>query len=487
MSIKQLLKHNIIKHSNSPDSAPVTLVNKKDEGEKSRLCIDFRKFNKISIVDSYPFPRIEDILDGFHGSTVFSTMDISSGFWHIKVREKDTHKLGFVTQRNHFEFSRSAFGFRHSSAIFGRILSRIIEKYNLQDFCHNFIDDILVHSKNNEEHQIHLRALFSALRSEMIKLKLSKCKFAQETVEYLGHRIHFNEIRPLNDNVSAIENFPTSECRKSLQRLLGKINYYRKFVPNITKILYPLFNLLKQDIEFKWDEDCENAFIKVKKILTSHPVLMIFDPSKKCIIQTDASKIGIGAVLKQEACDGKLDPVAYFSRKLLPYEMNYSISELKCLAVVDSLGYWLHYIYGKKFVVFTDHIALQWLNKIKKPRSRLFKWSLKLSQYDFEINYRPGAQNVEADSLSRSPVRVDFHHNDHLRIVNLITKNEIKKGQIEEKTEGIPLPYRLNNEGLLVKKKGLFSKYYVPLDLRAKIIDEFHHEFGHFGVKKCSK
>jgi len=222
-----LLKHNLIRRSVSPYSAPVTLVNKKDEGEKTRLCIDFRKLNQISIADNYPFPRIEDIIDKLSGSIVFSTIDISSGFWHVRVNPGDIHKTGFVTQNDHFEWLVMPFGFRNSPAIFQRIIYRILEKHNLKSFAHNYIDDILIHSRNLSEHLIHLRAAFIALREENVKLKLSKCKFAENQVTYLGHLIRPNEISPLNDNISAITNLPAPTCKKSLQRLLGKINYYR--------------------------------------------------------------------------------------------------------------------------------------------------------------------------------------------------------------------------------------------------------------------
>lgn len=200
-------------------------------------------------------------------------------------------------------------------------------------------------------------------------------------------------------------------------------------------------------------------------------------------MQRDASQVGIGGALKQEGKDSKLHPVAYFSKKLQPYESNYSISELECLAIVETLDYWHHYLYGKKFTVITDHQALQWLSKMKKPRSRLFKWSLKLGQYDFIIQYKPGDQNVEEDALSRSPVLDDFSHNDHIRIVNLITKNELKREQQIEKSQGKNMPPE-GPDGIAIRKKGLFHQKYVPQSLREQIIKQFHEKFGHIGTKK---
>ena len=249
-----------------------------------------------------------------------------------------------------------------------------------------------------------------------------------------------------------------------------------------------MFTLLKKETNFQWGQECQEAFQTIKQILTSEPVLRIYDPTKICHVQTDASKIGIGAVLKQTSDENNiLHPIAYFSKKLLPYQKNYSISELECLAVVEALDYWHHYLYGKKFVVITDHAALQWLNKVKKPNSRLFKWSLKLSQYDFEIKYKPGIQNVEADSLSRSPINLDFHHEDHLKIVNMVSEDEIKRAQQNERAEGIPMCFQTNDKGIFVKRRGLFTRFYIPVSLRAKLSMNFIISLVILASRTCFK
>lgn len=241
---------------------------------------------------------------------------------------------------------------------------------------------------------------------------------------------------------------------------------------------------------------------------------MIYDPRKHSFVQTDASRIGIGGVLKQEAKDGSLHPVAYFSRKLLIHQMNYSVSELECLAIVEALDYWYHYLYGKKFTVITDHQALQWLGKIKKPRSRLINWSIKLSQYDFDIHYKPGHQNVEVDALSRSPVlnsqkkskhpkivntlikdetkieKFQFthtpiaNHENHTKIVNLLKTSEMKREQTLEIEKNLHTPKKRDSDGISIRKNGLFNQKYVPKTLRPKLISDFHHDFGPIGTKK---
>lgn len=254
--IQLLLKHKIIQPPSSPYSAPISLVNKKDEGEKSRLVVDYRALNKITIPDSFPFPRIEDIIDKLHGSKIFSVIDISSGFFHIKVRPQDVSKTAFATQFNLYEFLCAPFGFRNSPAIFCRAIYRLLRKHNLTNFTHSYMDDILIHSKNFEQHLLHLRQVFQVLRQENVKVKLSKCHFGQNSVQYIGHIISENEIRPMNDHIIAVKNFPIPMNKKCLQQLLGKINYNRKFIPDASRKLNPLFELLKNDKKFEWDKNC---------------------------------------------------------------------------------------------------------------------------------------------------------------------------------------------------------------------------------------
>ena len=220
--IQNLLDHGLIRKSTSPYAFPVTLVHKKDEGEKNRLCIDFRKLNTITITDSYPFPRIEDIIDQLYNCKVFSILDLSSGFWHVRVHRNDIYKTAFVTQYDHFEWLVMPFGFRNSPAIFQRIIYNILQKHNLTNFTKNYLNDILIYSKTKQEHLKHLELVFEAFKQENIKLKLSKCQFLRASVEYLGFRLEENKISPLHDNTASIKNFPTPTNIKNIQQFLGK-------------------------------------------------------------------------------------------------------------------------------------------------------------------------------------------------------------------------------------------------------------------------
>ena len=479
--VKLLLEKNLIRKSVSPYSFPVTLADKKDEGAKTRLCIDLRKLNQITIADNFPFPRLDDIIDKLHDSEYFTTLDISSGFWHIKVHEKDIHKFAFVTQSEHYEWLVMPFGFRNSPAIFQRIIFTILKKHNLTEFTLNYIDDILIHSKSFDEHILHIEKVMQAFRIENVKLKLSKCYFSKKEVNYLGHKLSKNKHTPLNDNVIAIKSFPVPKTVKNVREFLGKINYYHKYISNAAKLLSPLYNLLKKNSKFEWNESCQNAFNQVKDYLCKEPILAIFNPNESSYVFCDSSLLGLGAVLKQKQPDGTLKPIGYFSKKLLDYQKNYEVTELECLCIVQALEYWHHYLYGTYFKVFSDHNALRWIKNFAKPKTRLFNWSMILNQYNFDLYYLAGKANQEADCLSRNPVLERFENSKYIKIVNLLEKSEILKAQ-KECTE-IPKKCKIIKD-MIIRKKNNCHKIFVPENLRQKLIEKFHMHFGHIGVKK---
>lgn len=331
--ISQLLKHELIEESYSPFAAPVTLAFKRDEEKRSRLCIDFRDLNKIIIPQSQPFPLIEDLITRTINCNYFTTLDINSAFWSIPLKITDRHKTGFVTQEGHYQWTCLPFGLKTSPAIFQRILGNIIKKNGLTGFAVNFIDDILIFSKTFDEHITHLKKLLDAIQEEGFRLKLTKCKFACDSVKYLGHILQKNTITPLKDNLKSIKDFSVPQNRKQIRQFLGKINFYGKYIPSVSILLDPLHRLLRKDERFIWTEQCEYAFQKVKDYLSSRPILAIYDPQAQILIYTDASAIGIGAVFKQIQPNGEEKPVAYFSKKLNLSQKNKKATFLECLAI----------------------------------------------------------------------------------------------------------------------------------------------------------
>lgn len=472
--VKALLEAGIIKESHSSYSSPVTLAKKRDEG-KTRLCIDFRKLNTITKTDAEPLPQISCILDKLSKAKFFSTLDLTSGYWHVALHPKDTEKTAFATTFGLFEWLRLPFGLKNAPAIFNRTIRRILDKYKVNFACHYF-DDIIIFSESKAQHLEHLKRIFEICVKENIKLKLSKCKFMKQQINFLGYCVQEGTISPDNVNVEKIKNLQPPNNVKELQRFLGTINVYNKFIPNYAKVRHPLNVLLKKGIKWHWTERCQETFETLKNLLISKPILQLYDVNKECHLYVDASKKQIGAVLKQVDEHGVLHPISYHSRVLKSYEENYSITELECLSIVDSLDKFYHYLHGQKFTIHTDHAALVWLKNVKNLRGRLFRWSLKLSMFDYEIKYQKGTTNVEADMLSRNIVSEPIQQVSHLL--------ELQKLIEYQKKDNVQGPnYKNINDVIYVKRKGL-NKIVVPFSLRLDILHKAHEEFGHPGVNK---
>ena len=313
--IKQLLNHALIEDTYSPFAAPVTLDYKKDEDKKSRLCMDFRDLNKLVVPQAQPFPLIDDLIEKTVDCRYFSSLDVNSAYWSIPLRVEDRHKTAFVTQDGHYQWTSLPFGLKTAPAIFQRILSNVIRKYNLSNFAVNYIDDILIFSKTFKEHVSHIKQLLEALKIEGFRLKFTKCTFASDSAKYLGHIIGYNNVSPLKDNLKSVREFPIPQTQKNVRQFLGKINFYNKYIPNSSIILDPLHNLLRKNQKFRWSGDCQNSFDKIKDLLCSQPILTIFNPKLPINIYTDASIKGVAAILKQPQ-EHEEKPVAYFSMKL---------------------------------------------------------------------------------------------------------------------------------------------------------------------------
>lgn len=281
---------------------------------KKRDYVVTRDLNKIVIPQSQPFPLIGDLMMKARNCKSFSTLDINSAFWSIPLRLKDRKKTAFVIQEGHFQWTCLPFRLKIAPTIFQRILSNIIRKHKLSNFAVNYIDDILIFSKNFTEHIYHITQLWEAMKQEGFRLKFSKCNFAESSVKYLGYIISDNLIRPINDNLISIKDFPTPTTQKNVRQFLGKVNFYNKYIPDAAILLDPLHNLLRKEQKFIWTEKCENAFKIMKQLLCSKPVLEIYDPNLPIYIHTDASLERIGAVMKQKQPNNEINPVAYFSK-----------------------------------------------------------------------------------------------------------------------------------------------------------------------------
>lgn len=485
--VAELLKHGVIEESCSPFAAPVTMAYKKiGEGgskEKTRMCIDFRDLNKLIIPEATPFPIIDDIIPRTRGCSWFSVVDINSAFWTIPIKMEDRHKTGFVTQQGHYQWSSLPFGLKTSPAVFQRILAGIIRRNKLGNFCCNYIDDILIFSKTFEEHIQHLKALMGAIVEEGFRLKFVKCNFAQRKVKYLGHIIGEDTVSPLKDNLIAIKNFPVPQNKKNVRQFLGKVNFYHKYIPQATKTLEPFHRLLRKDTPFVWSEECQSTFEKLKSYLMTAPALAIFDPALPTTIYSDASIVGVGAILKQRQPNGEEKPVAFFSKKLSEAQKKKKAIYIELIAVLEAIKYWRFWLIGRKFRVVTDHKPLANLNLKARTDEELGDISNYLLQYDFEIEYRPGENNGEADCLSRNPVLENVEEEEDMEpliTVNTLTLDEIKTGQkgIERKNRD-----EVRN-GVIVRKIKGKERIVLNENVGKETIEAIHERFGHIGASQ---
>jgi len=267
-----------------------------------------------------------------------------------------------VTHHGHWQWKCLPFGLKSSPAIFQRVLSSILRKNELDTFAVNYIDDILIYSENYADHIRHIELTLKALESEGFKLNKAKCKFAQRKTAYLGHEIGENLVKPLNDNLVAINKFSRPQTKKQIRQFLGKISFYLEYIPKYSILLEPLYNLLRKNVDYNWTEECEESFNKAKRCLCSDPILAIFNPEAPIYIYTNASIKGVGAILKQPQENKMLKPVFNFSRKLTEAQKRKKAIYLESLAIKEAILYWQYYLLGKIFIIFTDHKPLENFN-----------------------------------------------------------------------------------------------------------------------------
>ncbi|KAH0711565.1 hypothetical protein KY289_007524 [Solanum tuberosum] len=391
--LRDLLDKGFIRPSVSPWGAPVLFVRKKDGS--LRMCIDYRQLNKVTIKNKYPLPRIDDLFDQLQGATCFSKIDLRSGYHQLRVRECDIPKTAFRTRYGHFEFLVMSFGLTNAPAAFMDLMNRVFKPY-LVIFVIVFIDDILIYSRNEEDHASHLRIVLQTLKDKELYAKFSKCEFWLKSVAFQGHIVSGDGIKVDTRKIEAVQNWPRPTSPTEIRSFLGLAGYYRRFVEGFSTIASPLTKLTQKTVKFQWSEACEKNFQELKKRLITAPVLTLPEGTQGFVVYCDASRVGLGCVLMQ---NGKV--IAYASRQLKVHEKNYPTHDLELAAVVFALKIWRHYLYGVHVDVFTDHKSLQYVFTQKELNLRQRRWLELLKDYDLSILYHPGKANVVADALSR--------------------------------------------------------------------------------------
>ena len=422
----------IIQPSSSPWASPVVLVRKKDG--TIRFCVDYRKVNAITRKDAYPLPRIDDTLDTLAGSQWFTTLDLISGYWQVEVDPVDRPKTAFSMPDGLFEFNVMPFGLCNAPATFQRLMDMVLA--GLQwSMCLVYLDDIIVMGKSFEDHISNLSAVFDRLREANLRLKPQKCALARQEVTFLGHVITPEGIAVDPTKMSQVEKWPEPKCAWEVQQFLGLASYYRRFIKDFAKIAKPLHRLTEKVSTFDWTKECADAFVGLRQRLVSSPVLVFPDYRKPFILDTDASDVGIGAVLSQIQDDGQEHVVAYASRVLTKAERRYCVTRRELLAVVTFIQQFRPYLLSSHFTLRTDHGSLTWLWNFKEPEGQLAHWLEKLQEYDFSIVHRRGRSHGNADALSRLPCRQcgrDSHDVDPSNPVYIISLQSHSESSIRD-------------------------------------------------------
>jgi hypothetical protein len=368
-------------------------------------CVDYRAFNSKTPTDHYPLPTPEDIFDALSDSTVFTTLDLRMGFHQIRIAEEDCCKTAFWCLDGLHEWTVVPFGLKNAPPFFQRVMDQTLvgEKHCAR--C--FIDDVIIFSRNLDNHKQHLRQVLGRLRDKGVKCHPSKMRVGFPDVDYLGHKVVPSGTAPMTVKVEAIVKMLPPTDVPELRAVLGTANYYRKFVKDYSTIAAPLNNLLREDVAWDWSEGCQKAFDTIKERLTQAPILRRPDYSRPFELHTDWSGVGLGAVLVQRDDEGREYVIAYASRSNNRTERNYSSYAGECLAPVWGVSHFRVYLYGRRFVLLTDHEPLKWLMTNEKLTGMHARWAHILSEYDFEIQHRPGKRSVDADGFSRNPLKDD--------------------------------------------------------------------------------
>ncbi len=461
--IQDSLEAGIIRPSSSPWSSPILLVQKKD-GTK-RFCVDYRQLNSVTKKDVYPIPRIEDVLERLDGMKYFTTLDLVQSYYQIAVAEEDKEKTAFITEEGSYEYNVMPFGLTNAPATFQRLMNLVLAGLNWK-MCLVYIDDILIFSRTFEEHMVHLRCVFDRLRNANLKLKRSKCSFGEDSTTYLGHKIDFNGVSPDPTKIEAINKLDIDlwQSVTDVKAFLGMTGYYRRFIRGYASISRPLTELLRKNAPFCIDSDVRRSFNRLKKALAKQPVLAYPRLNVPFVLQVDASDYGMGGVLTQYY-DNSEHPIAYFSKKFSDSERKYAIMERECLAMVESIKHFRAYLYGQKFVVMTDHKPLEHIDSFKNHNGRVARWRMTLSDYHFDVIARPGAQNANADGLSRLPVNLIQSYDT---FADTVDPKELAKLQSKDRTLRKIIAYlkddHLPNNRRVAKRILVESELYCMVD-----------------------
>ena len=512
--LERLEKQGIIEPVQFSDwAAPIVPVEKRDGN--IRICGDYKlTVNQAAQTEVYPIPLIQEIFASLSGGKTFSKLDLSHAYQQVKLEEASQQYVTVNTHKGLFRYKRLPFGISSAPAIFQRMMETLLQ--GIPGVC-VYIDDIIVTGKTDEEHLHHLEEVLSRLEKAGMRLKKEKCRYMLPEVEYLSHKINREGLQPSDSKVAAIVEAPPPKNVSELKSFLGMVNYYGKFLPNLSTTLAPLYRLLRKETLWQWGDEEQQAFDKVKKLLQSPNLLVHFDGDKPIVLACDASPYGVGAVLSHRMEDGSDRPIAFASRTLAPVEKRYSHLDKEALAIVFGVKHFHQYIYGRPFVILSDHKPLMHILSESKATpamasARLQRWALLLGGYDYRIEYKAGAEQANADALSRLPCSSQPSSvptpPETVHLMEHLASTPVTASQIKLHTDRDPLlskvkqfvqqgwPDRVNSESTDMqpyeRRKNELSlhdgcllwggRVVIPPQLRDRVVSELHE--AHPGIVK---
>lgn len=515
--LERMEKLGVISRVNEPTDWCAGMVVVPKPNGQVRICVDLTRLNDSVCRERHPLPAVDQTLAQLAGAKVFSKLDANSGFWQIPLSPKSIPLTTFITPFGRFCFNRLPFGITSAPEHFQRRMSEILG--DLEGVvC--LIDDVLIHGRTQEEHDQRLFKVLCRLQKEGLTLNKVKCKFSQRQVPFLGQVVDESGIKPDPSKVAAIRNVPVPTNVGDIRRFLGTVNQMSKFAPNLAEVTKPLRDLLVKGNQWVWGEAQQRAFDEVKRMLTTTPVLALFDPQYNTILSADASSYGLGAVLLQRQPGGELKPVAYVSRSMTTTEQRYAQIEKEALALTWACERFSDYLIGLKFHIHTDHKPLVPLFSTKRLEElplRVQRFRLRMLRYHFTISHIPGKDLVIADMLSRAPTSTPSN-SDHLfyqetnvfvdTVIQSLPASDAQLERIKQEQEqddvckqirvycrdGWPAKHELTGairpyypvlteitvaNGLLLRG----SRLIIPASMRLEILDKIHT--GHQGITKC--
>ncbi|KAH7562940.1 reverse transcriptase [Bipolaris maydis] len=509
--LQKNLKKGFIRPGSGPMASPILFV-KKPNG-KWRLCVDYRRLNSVTRKNRYPLPLITELMDRLQGAKWFTKFDVREGFYRIRIKEGHEWMTAFKTKYGLFEYTVMPFGLTNAPATFQSVINNALHEY-LGIFVTAYLDDVLVYSSGTrEEHVEHVKKVLRKLKEYKLYLQPGKCEFHTQETEFLGFIISTEGVKMNPKKIQTVQEWPKPKTVKDVQSFLGFANYYRKFIKDYSKITTPLTEITKKEIGFKWEQEHQEAFDRIKQIFLEAPVLEMYSPQRPTRVETDASDYALGAVLSQQCTNKKWRPVFYHSRKFSGAELNYDVHDKELLGVVDAFEQWEVYLLGlpDTIEVFTDHQNLTSFMTTKKLNRRQVRWAEMLAQFDFKITHRAGTLNGAADALSRrSDLREEGHKEPHEAMLRLMPDGSLKYNQPELAKIATTVVHQVmtlqqqwqekanswqfepeSSDGLLRDEQEyrcMVSKdrTYVPPHMRRDLIKELHEspEYGHAGIEE---